>query len=119
MNCIWKLKVLEKSQHFICFATIIPSPTNARRHYCSMTTSSSCTCCSSPMEDLSHCLRECLYSKELWLRLGMSLHSTSFLQTNVKVWIHDMACSVAYNIFIAGLWQSWCWRNNMIFEDQH
>jgi hypothetical protein len=72
------------------------------------------------MEDLFHCLRECPYSKELWLRLGMSLHSNFFLQTDVIVWIHDdMACGATSTLFIAGLWQVWCWRNNMIFEHQH
>jgi len=79
----------------------------------------SCTRCSSPMEDLCHCLHECPHYKELWLRIGMSLHLNYFLQTYVIVWIHDMVCGVASNLFIAGLWQSWCWRNNVIFEHQH
>lgn len=118
MRWIWRLKVPAKVQHFIWLCLHNALPTNARRHHCNMVASSSCTRCSSPMEDLLHCLRECPHSKEVWLRLGMGAHPNFFSQAETNSWIYDMIHSTSMYIFIAGLWQVWCWRNNMIFEEQ-
>lgn len=118
MKWIWRLKIPAKLQHFIWLCLHNALPTNARRHHCNMVASPSCTRCSSPMEDLFHCLRECPHSKEVWLRLGMGIHPYFFLQADLDTWIFDMVHSESMYIFIAGLWHVWCWRNNMIFEEQ-
>jgi hypothetical protein len=71
MNWLWRLKVPAKLQHFLwlCFHNALPI--NARRHHCNMVASPSCTRCSSPIEDILHCLRDCPHSIEFWLGLNM------------------------------------------------
>jgi hypothetical protein len=65
MNWLWRLKVPAKLQHFLwlCFHNALPI--NVRWHHCNMVSSPSCTRCSSPIEDILHCLRDCPHSKEL------------------------------------------------------
>jgi hypothetical protein len=42
---------------------------NVRRHQCNTVASPSCTSCSSPILNILCCLRDCLHSRELCLRL--------------------------------------------------
>jgi len=70
------------------------------------------------MENHLHCLRDFPHSMELWLRLGMGGQKDFFSLTESTTWVKQMACGTLSLLFLAGLWQAWCWRNNSIFEEQ-
>jgi hypothetical protein len=40
-----------------------------------------------------------------------------FSLTDATGWVKQMACGTRSLLFLAGLWQAWCWRNNSIFEE--
>jgi len=84
-----------------------------------MVASPSCTCCSSHIDDILHCLRDCPHSIELWLRLNMWRYNNFFSEFDVKGWLHEMRKGTSPILFITRVWYAWCWRNNIIFEDQH
>jgi len=69
MNWLWRLKVPSKLQHFLwlCFHNVL----HVCWHHCNMVASPSCTRCSSPIEDILHCLHDCPHSRELCLH-GMT-----------------------------------------------
>jgi len=112
MNWLWRLKVPAKLQHFLwlCFHNALPI--NTCRNHCNMVASPSCTRCSSPIEDILHCLRDCPHSRELWFRLNMGHYNNFFSEFDVKVWLHEMTKSTSSILFITGVWYAWCWRNN-------
>jgi len=113
------IKVPAKLQNFLWLCFYNALPINVRQHHCNMVASPSCTRCSSPIEDILHCLRDCPHSRELWLRLNMGRYNTFFSEFDVKVWLHEMTKCTSAILFITGVWNVWCWRNNTIFEDQH
>jgi len=117
MKWIWRLKVYANIQHFIWLCSHLTFPTNARRHYCNMASTPGCTCCSSIMEDHLHCLRDCPHFKELWIHLRMREHIIFFSLTDATCWVKQMACGTLSLLFLAGLWQTRCWRNNSSIEE--
>lgn len=61
-------------------------------------------------------LCDCPHSKELWLLLGLGGHMDFLSLTNVTGWVKQMACGTRSLLFLPGLWQTWCWRNNRLYE---
>ena len=119
MNWLWRLKVPAKLQQFLCLCFHNVLPINVCRHHYNMVASPSHTCCSSPIEDILHCLRDCPHSKELWLRLNMGRYRNLFSTIDVENWLQEMTKGTSPILFVAEVWYAWCWRNNVIFEDQH
>jgi len=116
MNWLWRLKVPAKIQHFqqLCFHNALPI--NARWHHCNMIASSSCTRCSSPIEDILQCLRDCPHSREFWLQLNMRRYNNFFSEFDVKVWLHEMTKGTSSILFVTGVWYAWCWRSNTMLR---
>jgi len=50
--------------------------------------------------------------------LGMVGQRDIFSLTEAKTLVKQMASGPLAILFLAGLWQTWCWRNNSIFEEQ-
>lgn len=41
-----------------------------------------------------------------------------FSLTETTTWVKQMACGTVSLLFLAELWEAWCWRNNSIFQEQ-
>lgn len=71
---VWKLPAPAKVQYLIWLILHRALPTNAFRHQRGLLTSHNCQRCSSNVEDIIHCLRDCPHARELWIRLGLVQH---------------------------------------------
>lgn len=50
--------------------------------------------------------------------LGMCQVDGFVSSTDATVWIFKMGCGARDNLFVAGLWWLWRWRNNMVFGEE-
>lgn len=67
------------------------------------------------MEDHLHYLRDCPHYAFAWEWEDKWIF---FSLTEARIWVKQMACGTPSVLFLTGLWQTWCWRNNSIFELQ-
>lgn len=67
---IWKMVVPEKLWFFIWLVLHDALPINSNRFRCQLALSPGCFRCSNTLEDVIHCLRDCLHLRERWGRLG-------------------------------------------------
>lgn len=64
-----------------------------------------------------HCLCDCPYSREVYLRLDICSHSLFFAHGDSATWVKMLGLIGISTSFLAGLWWVWQWRNNMIMGD--
>lgn len=114
---MWKTPVSAKVRHLLWLILHHAIPTNMMRHNRGMSLVGTCQRCSGSVEDILHCLRDCPHSREVWMRLGFWVHPTFFRIHDVKQWIQTFANGDMAVLFMAGVWWSWCWRNNMVLGD--
>lgn len=115
---IWKLGAPAKVQFIIWLVSQNGLPTNSLRFVRGLANSSQCNRCSNTLEDPIHCLRDCLHSCDVWLRLGISQNPQFCAHQDVIIWIKEQSHSSKGSLFLAGLWWVWCWRNQAILGEE-
>ncbi|XP_057453395.1 uncharacterized protein LOC130745238 [Lotus japonicus] len=100
-----RLKIPERIRIFICLVVHNSIQTNLYRFRCNIAASPSCTRCSAPEEDAIHCLRDYLYSRELWMRAS-ALSWPGFLQNGCDAWEGPWTVDVA--------WRRLCYEHDEI-----
>ncbi|KAH9804404.1 putative ribonuclease H protein [Citrus sinensis] len=87
----------------------------------------SCERCGAGLENTIHVLRDCPYSKAVWLRLLRGNNHQYFFQSNLADWmsanLQVQSTSVGNKlwrvIFGVAIWRLWFWRNRFIFTKDH
>lgn len=84
--------------------------------YCKLSSNEICSCCSHPNEDNIYTLRDCPYSKEIWMRMA-EIHSLVFYHNNSDICLQAIVRHKDTTRLMIVLWWIWRFRNNHIFED--
>ena len=114
---LWKLHCPEKIKLMIWLCLRGSLLTNSVRAERGLASSAGCSRCLAPYEDIMHCLRDCPFSKELWVKVGYGA-SPSFFSLPLLPWLQTFIGQKGHSLFIASIWWAWRWRNNMVFEPQ-
>lgn len=114
---VWKTKAPAKVQFLLWLVLHNALPTNSLRHLRGMAAMGTCKRCYGNEEHIMHCLRDCPHSREMWMRLGLWVHPSFFTMQDVNLWVQTFANGDNAALFMAGLWWSWCWRNNVVLGD--
>ena len=64
-----------------------------------------------------HCLRDCTFSKNIWLKLGFTNH-VFYSEAIAHGWVKINASGAHSTIFLAGLWWMWRHRNQMCLSHE-
>nr|KYP74203.1 Putative ribonuclease H protein At1g65750 family [Cajanus cajan] len=106
---IWKIKCPEKVKVIIWLMLHVAVPTNLFRFNRGLALSPLCVRCGEDTESVLHCMRDCKYSKALWLQFGFS--NINFFNHEVRTWIQRGVNSAQCSKFLAVMWWTWRWRN--------
>ncbi|KAJ1387751.1 Ribonuclease H-like superfamily [Sesbania bispinosa] len=111
---VWRLQVPEKVRFFLWQCCHNALPTNMKRFSCKLSSSAACPRCSSSVESLIHCLRDCPHARELWMRSGCVRDGNFFILEPV-VWLRNLLRMDS--VFWASVaWWQWKWRNSFVFD---
>jgi hypothetical protein len=86
-------------------------PTNLPRLQRRVVSNSSCCWSNYAVEDMLHCLRDCLLARTIWDTLDFTI-VVGFWSSDVVHWINKFASTDRPYLFLAGL--RWLWRNRYI-----
>jgi hypothetical protein len=68
-------------------------------------------------ETLFHCLRDCRFSRDVWLHIGFN-DTAFFASDDAADWLKEGSKGPNATIFAAGLWWVWVRRNSMCFSNE-
>ncbi|KAJ1393932.1 Ribonuclease H-like superfamily [Sesbania bispinosa] len=112
---VWRIRA-PKKVHFMIWLVLQNSlPTKSllvRRH---IFTDATCPCCIDHDETILHCLRDYIFAKGVWSRLGLFEHA-DFLCEDVVFWLKRNVIGPNSILFLSTIWWIWRWRNNFIFS---
>jgi len=114
---IWRLKIPEKFKVLVWLACHNVVPTLSLLHHRHIATSATCSRCGEEDESMLHCLRDCSFSKNIWLKLSFTNHDF-FGEEYALNWIKINATSVRSSTFLAGFWWTWRHRNQMCLSHE-
>ena len=100
---IWKLKIPEKFKLLIWLACHNANPTLSLLHHRHIAPSATCSRCGEDDETLLHCLRDCSFSKIIWIKLGFTTQDP-FFEGTVHNWLKNNATGAHSSTFLASLW---------------
>ncbi|CAL5371297.1 unnamed protein product [Camellia sinensis] len=123
---IWKLKIPQKLKGFIWLLMLNKVLTNHQRKIRGLTTDDTCPRCQLYCEDLSHLLRECHQSAEVWETLTHHSWRSPSTLSSLDTWLqHNLKSKnrECFNIpwdtvFVVTLWRLWKARNNVVFNQE-
>lgn len=116
---VWKLQLPHHIQHFVSLAIqnkLLTIEERCRRYLIDY---SHFALCPSNSESISHTLRDCVYSVDIWHELGASSMVPDFFACSMEDWWEDnLNCSRKGNwnsqwniILCCTTWFMWKWRN--------
>ncbi|XP_057452102.1 uncharacterized protein LOC130743901 [Lotus japonicus] len=113
---LWKIRASEKVRVLIWFILHDALQVNSVRFRCHLAASPQCSRCSHPVEDVLHCLRDCLHSHEIWLHL-QAFGWPQFNVSEVVTWIQSQVRGPHSTLFVSALWGLWrCWNERVLGE---
>jgi len=112
---IWHLKIPEKYKFFIWLACHKAVPTLSVLNHRNIDSSSICSRCKEH-EETFHCIRDCNFSRAIWLRFGFN-DPAFFASECVADWLKEQTQGPQAIIFSACLWWSWRCRNSMCLSN--
>ncbi|KAK7260456.1 hypothetical protein RIF29_26513 [Crotalaria pallida] len=113
-SLLWKLKCPEKVRFFIWLMRHDAIPTNSLRFHPNVALSPQCVRCGAAVESVLHCIRDCPWSTDLWLRFGFSY--PNFFSLDAWDWVKSMVEGGSSLRYLSVLWWSWRWRNNFVMD---
>lgn len=114
---IWKLHAPEKIKFFIWLIFHNAAPTLSLLHHRNMAASAICPRCGEDDETILHCIRDCHFSKSIWINVGFA-DNGFFAAQNVLDWINLAASGPRCPLFLAGIWWVWRYRNLMCLNNE-
>jgi ribonuclease HI len=115
---IWKIKAPEKYKFLIWLICHDAAPTLALLHHRRIAPSDICSRCNDYRESIMHCIRDCIHSKPIWIKVGFSGHEF-FSTTCATEWIRYGIDSPSPTLFLATLWWTWRHRNLMCISHEN
>jgi hypothetical protein len=114
---IWKLKLPAKIIFFFWLAYHHLVPTLSLLNHQKMNTSSLCTRCGLKVETFLHCVRDYIFSRNLWHHIGFS--DPTFLSLmDAHDWLKVGSTDPQANFLSAGVWWAWIHRNLMCLNNE-
>lgn len=114
---IWRLKIPEKFKVLVWLVCHNDVPTLSLLHHRHIATSATYSRCGEEDKSLLHCLRDCSFSKNIWLKLSFTNHNF-FGEESALNWIKINATGSRSTTFLAGLWWTWRHRNQMCLSHE-
>ena len=114
---MWRLQAPFKVSFLIWLAVHNSLPVNFVRYRRGLVESDRCCRCNNALETSLHCLRDCLYAREVWSLLQFN-HS-QFFSLDLLDWLKSFSTGPDGIVFCVGLWQIWTMRNNLVFAGSH
>ncbi|KAH9772084.1 putative ribonuclease H protein [Citrus sinensis] len=92
-----------------------------------LTIDTHCERCGYELETTIHVLRDCPYSRSVWLRLLRDHNHQEFFNADLVGWLsrnlqasNKYPCSNLWRVmFGVAIWQIWFWRNHFIFTKEY
>ncbi|KAK9005282.1 hypothetical protein V6N11_042725 [Hibiscus sabdariffa] len=122
VGLLWSLK--QAIWFFLWLAYKRKLLTNAERCRCHLSISATCVVCNVSDETVTHVLRDCCVTRQLWQQLLPPALAQHFFSMNLQAWLSCNLMStflhpvwnLSWNLLSASLiWQFWKRRNDIIF----
>ncbi|CAN1178075.1 Putative ribonuclease H protein At1g65750 [Linum perenne] len=114
---VWRWKGPNRTRHFLWLAIQQKLLTNDERRRRNMTSNANCEFCRHPTESVQHVLRDCVFAKEVWLRVGGFDTSNRNWHGDLVSWLKQGLGSDRGILFGIICWNLWKTRNERIFSD--
>ncbi|GAU20604.1 hypothetical protein TSUD_33400 [Trifolium subterraneum] len=114
---IWQIAGPEKLKFLFWLSCHDAVPTLSMLHHRNIASCPICTRCGQQIETFLHCVRDCIFSRPVWIRLGFT--SRIFFDiTSVHDWLKSAYFRPHRFVFMAGVWWLWRHRNLMCLSNE-